>query len=173
MNTLFPGIVIGALIGALLARFNRGSAGGAPGGAASWKQSALYGAMLGGLFSMVFGGAFGSYPVAKNVSQITETNFQAEVAQAGKPVVVDFYAPWCGPCKVLSPILDDLAGEFGPQIKFVSVNVDRAQSLAQTLNVQGIPTLLFVGRDGKVVDTSVGILSRESLRAKLESLANH
>jgi thioredoxin len=93
------------------------------------------------------------------------------VTEAGKPVVVDFFATWCGPCKVLSPRLDKLAGEFGGQIKFVSVNIDQSPSLATHFNVQSIPTLLFFGKDRKVADTSVGLISAEELPTKLEALA--
>jgi thioredoxin len=83
---------------------------------------------------------------------------------------VDFYSTWCGPCKVLSPRLDKLAVEFGDRIKFVAVDVDQSPTLAAKYNVQGIPTLLFFSADGAVRETSVGLLSVEVLRAKLESL---
>lgn len=72
---------------------------------------------------------------------------------------------------MLSPRLDELAGEFGGQIKFVSVNIDQSPALATQFNVQSIPTLLFFGRDGKVTDTSVGLVSAEELRTKLKALA--
>jgi thioredoxin len=90
--------------------------------------------------------------------------------RAGQPVVVDFYATWCGPCKVLSPRLDQLAGEFGDRIKFVAVDVDQSPKLAAQFQVQGIPTLLFFSADGTVTETSVGLVSAEVLRSKLESL---
>ena len=93
------------------------------------------------------------------------------MTEAGKPVVLDFFATWCGPCKVLSPRLDKLAGEFGGQIKFVSVNIDQSPTLATRFNMQGIPTLLFFGKDGKVADSSVGLISAEELRTKLKALA--
>jgi thioredoxin 1 len=90
--------------------------------------------------------------------------------RAGQPVVVDFFATWCGPCKTLAPRIDKVAGEFGDRVKFVSVNIDQAPSLAAKYKVEGVPTLLFVSADGKVADASVGLLSAETLRARLESL---
>jgi thioredoxin len=84
--------------------------------------------------------------------------------------VVDFFATWCGPCKTLAPRLDALAGEYASGIKFVSVNIDQAPSLAAKFKVEGVPTLLFFGADGKIVNASVGLVSKEALRAKLEAL---
>ena len=89
---------------------------------------------------------------------------------AGRPVVVVFFAPWCGPCKTLAPRLDRLAGEYAGRIKFVAVNVDHAPGFAARFKVQGVPTLLFIGRDGKTAATSVGLISAEALREKLEAL---
>jgi thioredoxin 1 len=160
-------LVIGAGLGALLGYFGQCTSGTCP-LTANWKRGALYGAVLGLVFHLVIGGS--SYQPPKHVKTIAETSFDAEVLQAGRPVVVDFFATWCGPCKVLSPRLDKLAGEFGDRIKFVAVNVDHAPTLAAKFNVQGIPTLLFFGADGIVTETSVGLLSAEVLRAKLESL---
>jgi thioredoxin 1 len=85
-------------------------------------------------------------------------------------LVVDVYTPWCGPCKTLTPRLDQLAGEFGDRIKFVAVNGDQAPELAAKFRVEGILTLLFFGPDGMVTDTSVGLLSTEALRVRLEAL---
>lgn len=170
MSGLFLSILIGCGAGALLGRFGQCRSGACP-LTANWKRGAVYGAALGFFFYFASNGTIGSYREPKNIKPIAEASFNTEVIQSGKPVVVDFYAPWCGPCRILSPRLDQLAGEFVGRIKFVSVNVDQAQSLAAKFNVQGIPTLLFFDRDGKVADASVGLLSKESLREKLESLA--
>ena len=105
-----------------------------------------------------------------HVSRIQESQFEAEVVQSTLPVVVDFYASWCGPCKVLSPMLDDLAGPLTNQVKFVKINVDEAKALAQRMQIEAMPTLLFF-KNGKVVDRSVGLPSRDMLKARLESLA--
>ena len=90
--------------------------------------------------------------------------------EAGKPVVVDFYAPWCGPCKILAPRLDALAGEYSDKINFMSVNVDKSPELAAKFNVEGVPTLLFIGKDGQIMDAMAGLVSADTLRAKLQSL---
>jgi thioredoxin 1 len=170
VNTLLVSLLIGGGFGAVLGRFGQCSSGACP-LTANWKRGAVFGAVLGLAFYFVSGGAGGAYEPPKNVKAITETNFTAEVTEAGKPVVLDFFATWCGPCKVLSPRLDKLAGEFGGQIKFVSVNIDQSPTLATRFNVEGIPTLLFFGKDGKVADTSVGLISAEELRTKLKALA--
>ena len=167
MTSLAIKLVLGAGLGALLGYFGQCNSGACP-LTANWKRGAMYGAVLGLMFHFASGG--GSYQHPKNVKTIAEANFDAEVTQAGQPVVVDFFATWCGPCKALSPRLDKLAGEFGDRIKFVSVNVDQAQTLATKFSVQGVPTLLFFGPDGKVADTSVGLLSADALRTKLEAL---
>lgn len=166
MSTLFFSLAVGGGLGALLGRFGSCASGSCP-LTANWKRGAIYGAVLGLLFHFASGG---SYQPPKNVKAISEAEFDAEVTRAGQPVVVDFYAPWCAPCKTLSPRLDALAGEFSGKIKFVSVNVDQAQALAAKFNVQGIPMLLFLGKDGEVLDSSVGLISAGALRAKLEAL---
>ena len=103
------------------------------------------------------------------VQVIAATDFDAEVLQAKAPVVVDFYADWCGPCKLLSPIVENLANEQGDRVKFVKVNVDNAKELSQKYEIEGIPTLLFF-RDGKLADRVVGLASKEKLQGHLESL---
>jgi thioredoxin 1 len=89
--------------------------------------------------------------------------------QATLPVVADFYATWCGPCRQLSPVVDALADQYAGKIKFVKVNVDESPKLAQQFQVEAIPTLLFF-KDGKLADTSVGLLSKKDLIQRLDSL---
>lgn len=168
MTALAIKLVIGAGLGALLGYFGQCTSGTCP-LTANWRRGALYGAVLGLVFHLASGGG-GSYQAPKNVKAIAAADFTAEVTQAGRPVVVDFFATWCGPCKTLAPRLDKLAGEFGDRIKFVAVDVDQAQTLAANYQVEGVPTLLFFGPDGKVADARVGLLSADALRAKLESL---
>jgi thioredoxin 1 len=160
-------LLLGAGLGALLGYYGQCSSGTCP-LTANWKRGALYGAALGLLFHFAAGG--GSYQHPKNVKAIAAADYEAEVTRAGQPVVVDFFATWCGPCKALAPRLDQLAAEYGNRIKFVAVNLDQAPELARQLNVQGVPTLFFVGADGQIADTSVGLVSADVLRAKLESL---
>lgn len=167
MSSLAIKLLLGAGLGALLGYYGQCSSGTCP-LTANWKRGALYGAALGLLFHFAAGG--GSYQHPKNVKAIAAADYEAEVTRAGQPVVVDFFATWCGPCKALAPRLDQLAVEYGNRIKFVAVNLDQAPELARQLNVQGVPTLFFVGADGKVADTIVGLAAADTLRAKLEQL---
>lgn len=96
---------------------------------------------------------------------LNQDNFDATVLQAGKPVLVDFWAPWCGPCKVMSPIVEELAGEM-EGVTIAKVNVDDNQELAQQFNVLSIPTFL-VFKGGQVVEQFSGSMSKEVLKEKL------
>jgi len=165
--SLFASVLLGGAFGALLGRFGQCRSGGCP-LTANWKRGAVYGALLGLVFHFT---SSGSYPAPKNVKAIAEADFDAEMTSAGKPVVVDFFATWCGPCKILAPRLDKLAGEYGDRIKFVSLNVDQSPALATKFKVEGVPTLLFIGRAGRVMDSIEGLASAEVLRTKLQSLA--
>ena len=104
-----------------------------------------------------------------NVMHITEAEFDKEVTQATLPVVVDFYATWCGPCRQLAPTMDSLADQYAGKIKFVKVNVDESPKLAQEFQVEGIPMLAFL-QNGKAVGTSVGLVAKENLILRLDSL---
>lgn len=106
----------------------------------------------------------------KNIVELAEDRFEMEVMQATVPVVVDFYAPWCGPCKMLAPLLDQLAGGYEGRIKFVKLNVDEAPGVAGDYNVTGVPTLALVWR-GKLVDRLVGLPPAKTLRAWLDRAA--
>lgn len=103
------------------------------------------------------------------LSHIKAETFASEVEQSALPVVVDFYAAWCGPCKVISPVLESLASELEGRVKIVKVDVDDQQELAQRFGVQSIPNLLFF-KNGQVVDQVVGFGGREALAAKVKSL---
>ena len=105
----------------------------------------------------------------KNTIEINTANFDAEVLQSAQPVLVDFWAEWCGPCKMVSPVLEEIAGEFAGRVKVAKVNVDDNQALAERFRVQAIPTLLFFA-NGKVQHQSVGASGKKAIVAKLESL---
>jgi thioredoxin 1 len=104
------------------------------------------------------------------VREITEANFQNEVLASANPVLVDFYAPWCGPCRMLAPTLEGIATKYSGRIKVVKVNVDEATDLAAHYRIQGVPTLLIF-HDGKPVDVMVGLPPAKTLLAKLDTVA--
>lgn len=103
----------------------------------------------------------------KNVAELNENEFETEVLQATGLVLVDFYAPWCGPCKMLAPLLEETASEFAGRLKIVKVNVDDAPELAMRYNIAGVPTLMLF-RDGQVADTLVGMPPARALEQWLE-----
>ncbi len=99
----------------------------------------------------------------------TEENFKSEVIESSQPVLVDFWAEWCGPCKMIAPAIEELAADFDGKAKVVKVNVDEQPKLAQEYGVRSIPTLLFF-RDGKVAEQLVGAAQKDALAEKLNSL---
>ena len=99
----------------------------------------------------------------------TEENFKSEVIDSSQPVLVDFWAEWCGPCKMIAPAIEELAADFDGKAKVVKVNVDEQPKLAQEYGVRSIPTLLFF-RDGKVAEQLVGAAQKDALAEKLNSL---
>ena len=102
--------------------------------------------------------------------KLDESNFDQEVTKSAQPVLVDFWAEWCGPCKMISPLIDEIAREKAGQIKVAKVNVDENQSLSMRFNVRAIPALLFF-KNGNVVDQVVGMTSKKDLLGRLESMA--
>ncbi len=103
--------------------------------------------------------------------ELTEDNFETKVIQATVPVVVDFYAPWCGPCKMLAPVLEQLAGEFAERLKFARANVEVTPELAASFEVSGVPTLMLF-RGGEAVDQAVGFSGLRQLKTWLLKAAN-
>jgi thioredoxin 1 len=101
---------------------------------------------------------------------IDENNFDNEVTRSDKPVVVDFWAEWCGPCKMIAPLLDEVAKEKAGAVKIGKVNIDENQSLSFKYNVRAIPTLLFF-KNGQVVDQVTGMTSKKDLLGRIEAIA--
>jgi len=104
----------------------------------------------------------------KSTIEINETNFETEVLKSAQPVLVDFWAEWCGPCKMLGPVLDEIATEQNGRAKVAKVNVDENSDLAAKFGIRSIPTLLyFVG--GEVRKQTVGVVSKKTIVSTLES----
>ena len=101
---------------------------------------------------------------------IDEANFDAEVTQSRQPVLVDFWAEWCGPCKMIAPLLDEIAKEKAGTIKVGKINIDTNQSLSARYNVRAIPTLLFF-KNGQVVDQVTGMTSKKDLLGRIDAVA--
>lgn len=99
---------------------------------------------------------------------VTDASFEADVIKSDIPVLVDFWAEWCGPCRMIAPVLEDLAKEYAGKVKIVKVNVDDSSVSAATYGVRGIPTLLLF-KNGQVVDTKVGALPKGQLAAFIDS----
>lgn len=97
-----------------------------------------------------------------NAVDISDATFEAEVLNSDKPVVVDFWATWCGPCRKLGPVLDEIATELGSQVKFVKVNTDENLKTAKDYAISGLPSLL-VFKDGKAVERLVGLMPKSAI----------
>ncbi len=104
---------------------------------------------------------------AANILTVTQDNFASEVLQSSEPFLVDFWAEWCGPCKMLAPILDELAQEYAGRIRVGKVNVDEHQALAAQFGISSIPTLLMFQK-GQVADQIVGLRSKRDLKASFD-----
>ena len=108
----------------------------------------------------------------KQTIELNEANFDREVLQSNQPVVVDFWAEWCGPCKMLAPTLDEIARDLQGRAVVAKVNVDKQPALAARFNIQSIPTLLYFS-GGELSDQTFGVVGKKTIVAKLGALHSH
>lgn len=106
--------------------------------------------------------------MAGNVAEFTDSNFENEVLNSAQPVLVDFWAPWCGPCRMIAPMVEELAGEYRGAVKIGKLNIDDSPEAAQQYGVSSIPTLM-VFKGGEVVDRFVGVQAKSKLQAALDN----
>jgi thioredoxin 1 len=104
---------------------------------------------------------------ASNLIHLTEASFKTEVLEAPVPVLVDFWAEWCGPCKMIGPVIDELASDYDGKVKFGKINVDEQQGLASQYGIRAVPTILIF-KGGEVVEQVVGLRSKRDLKANLD-----
>lgn len=107
--------------------------------------------------------------MSDNIVQVSDASFEKDVLQASGPVLVDFWAEWCGPCKMIAPVLDELAKEYAGKLTIAKLNIDSNTETAPKYGIRGIPTLLIF-KDGEVAGTKVGALSRTQLAAFIDSV---
>ncbi len=106
--------------------------------------------------------------MAGKVITLTESNWNEEVVNSDKPVLVDFWAPWCGPCRIIAPIIEELAEEFEEQIKVGKLNTDENPNIAMQYGIRAIPTVILF-KNGEVVDTRIGVQPKEALKQMVMS----
>ena len=107
---------------------------------------------------------------SQNVQIFTDADFKQAVLEAAEPVIVDFWAEWCGPCKAMAPTLDELADDNVGKVKIGKLNVDENNGTAMNYGIRGIPTLLFF-KNGEVVDQVVGVAPKEAIQQKIDAIA--
>jgi len=105
--------------------------------------------------------------VSEHIAHVTDDQFEDKVLKSSDPVLVDFWAEWCGPCKMIAPILDDLAASYQGRLKVAKINIDHNQKTPRNYNVRGIPTLMIF-KDGKVQATQIGAVSKTQLAQMID-----
>ena len=106
--------------------------------------------------------------MSESIKYVSDASFESDVLKSGQPVLVDYWAEWCGPCRMIAPILDEVAGDYQGKLKVAKLNVDENQATPARYGIRGIPTLMLF-KNGAVVGTKVGALSKSQLTAFIES----
>ena len=106
--------------------------------------------------------------MSANIAHVTDASFEADVLKADAPVLVDYWAEWCGPCKMIAPILDDVSRDYGDRLQVAKMNVDENQQVPAQFGIRGIPTLMLF-KGGELVATKVGALPKAQLTAFIDS----
>ncbi len=107
--------------------------------------------------------------MAEGITEVNDSSFEAEVLKADKPVLVDFWAPWCGPCRAIGPIIEELVETFGEKVKFVKCNVDDNPVTPGKYEIRSIPTLLLI-KDGNVADQIIGLVAKPKLEEAINNI---
>ena len=107
--------------------------------------------------------------MTEGIVEVDDENFETEVLQTDKPVMVDFWAPWCGPCKAITPMVEDLANSFGEKVKFAKCNVDNSSVTPSKYGIKAIPTLIFF-KNGDVVEQITGMVAKSKLEEALNKV---
>ncbi|NNJ65602.1 MAG: thioredoxin TrxA [Xanthomonadales bacterium] len=107
--------------------------------------------------------------MSDNITHVTDSSFDQEVLSSDVPVLVDYWAEWCGPCKMIAPIIDEIASEYGDRLKVAKMDIDSNMMTTQQYSIRGIPTLMIF-RDGKVQATKVGAMTKGQLKAFVEEV---
>jgi thioredoxin 1 len=107
--------------------------------------------------------------MAEGILEVNDGSFESEVLKADKPVLVDFWAPWCGPCKAIAPVIEELAAAFGGKIKFTKFNVDESPITPGKYGIRAIPTLIFF-KEGKVADQITGMVAKSKLEESINKV---
>ena len=107
--------------------------------------------------------------MAKDILEVGDSSFESEVLKSDKPVLVDFWAPWCGPCRAIAPIVEELAKDFGDKVKFTKCNVDENPTTPTKYGIKSIPTLIFF-KDGEIQDKVIGIVAKSKLEEMISNV---